>query len=36
MAPTMVSLASFPLTANLTVWFVMRFILGVGGGALYR
>ncbi len=35
MALTMVSLASFPLTANLTVWFIMRFILGVAGGALY-
>ena len=35
MGLTMVSLASFPLTASLTVWFIMRFILGVAGGALY-
>lgn len=35
MALTMVSLASFPLSTSLTLWFVMRFILGVAGGALY-
>jgi len=31
----MVSLASFPLSTSLTVWFIMRFVLGVAGGALY-
>ncbi len=31
----MASLASFPLSDDLTVWFVMRFVLGVAGGVLY-
>lgn len=35
MGLTMVSLVSFPLSTSLALWFVMRFILGVAGSALY-